>query len=252
MGGSLDESVQPVIASPGATSKIPKRKYVRKMKTQVTNVGGDLNGSVQTVIESADAKSKLPKRKYARKPKPPVLLEPLPRIQIKPVVDLAHTILNTDSGSANVDNPEHDTGNFVGSPARPSEELSNTTIQETVFMPRSANVDIPEHHADNFDRFIAPARPSEELPTDLISLITREFQSMHVRLESSNVLIRQTLVICRQTSKNMKTLFENESFDGFLSEFEIALPVTTIIQLQDLELRILNDDFRKSFVSLFI
>lgn len=80
----------------------------------------------------------------------------------------------------------------------------------------------------------------------------QEFKSMHVRLESSNALIRQTLEIYRQTSKNMKTLFETESSDGFLSEFEIVLPVSRIIQLQDLEMRVLNDDFKKSFVSFFL
>lgn len=88
-----------------------------------------------------------------------------------------------------------------------------------------------------------------EQQNGVMEYFKNQFRELNINVESTNALVRQTLVLHKQTSKNMKTYFENENFDGFLSDLDIMLPVSTETELRDLEMRCLNEDFRKSFVS---
>lgn len=98
------------------------------------------------------------------------------------------------------------------------------------------------------NNFVADGLPADN-DSEIMLFLRNEFQSLKIQLDSTNALLRQNLGLSKQNSKNMKTYFDNQSFEGFLSEYEIFLPVSSEIALRDLEMRILNDDFRKSFVS---
>lgn len=87
--------------------------------------------------------------------------------------------------------------------------------------------------------------------SELITYLSRELNGLKIEVQSSNALIRESLTLAKQSSKNIKTYFENQCFDGFLSAFDIALPVSTEVELRDLEMRCLDDEFRKSFVSFY-
>lgn len=82
------------------------------------------------------------------------------------------------------------------------------------------------------------------------SELKMEFCDLKMVVESTNAFVRQTLVLHKQSTKSLKTYFENENFDGFCSDLDIILPVSTEIELRDLEMRCSNEDFKKSFVSV--
>lgn len=167
-----------------------------------------------------------PKRSYVRKIKPPPLQEPLTKIFVAPEVNLAPKVLNSNNERIN------ECGYFEQESPQNSDDF----------------VELNMHHHSSI---VSQAEDSFNNETQLIKYLDKKFGQLKIEMESQNALVRQNIVLARQTSKNMKTYFENESFDGFLSDFDIVLPVSSEIELRDLEMRCLDDEFRKSFVRFY-
>lgn len=71
------------------------------------------------------------------------------------------------------------------------------------------------------NNFVADGLPADN-DSEIMLFLRNEFQSLKIQLDSTNALLRQNLGLSKQNSKNMKTYFDNQSFDGFLSEYEIV------------------------------
>lgn len=148
------------------------------------------------------------RRKYVRKIKPPELTEPLPRLKISPAVNL-------DAFPAIFDSTSLSPTNVDITIPRQNQEIFN----------ESFSTDAPQTdyitEVPLINNFVADGLPADN-DSEIMLFLRNEFQSLKIQLDSTNALLRQNLGLSKQNSKNMKTYFDNQSFDGFLSEYEIV------------------------------
>lgn len=83
---------------------------------------------------------------------------------------------------------------------------------------------------------------------DLKKFIKNEFQLQNAHMQSMNEMLRRNMVTTKLISKNLNTYFTNLNLN-YRDEFQDLLPVKTQEDLKSLNLRCLEDDFRKKLVS---
>lgn len=91
--------------------------------------------------------------------------------------------------------------------------------------------------------------PSDSDMSDITSFLNEKFAEISIQFQASNALLRQSIVIAKATAQNIKVFCQQENID-FLDDIDISLPVQSAAELQDLEMRCLDPDFRRKLVSI--
>lgn len=152
------------------------------------------------------------KRKYTKKFKPPPLEEPLIKICLTPVVNLESSFMP------------------------PNETSSISELTQGTSEPPQGTSKPPQWTTEE---------PSNTNLGTIMQYLESKLTAMQLEISSNNALVRHNIVLTKMVSKNIKTLFDNENFEGFLTDLDITLPVSTEVELRDLEMRCLDDEFRK-------
>lgn len=82
----------------------------------------------------------------------------------------------------------------------------------------------------------------------LMAFLNEKFFELDIQIKSTSALMRQGLAVARQTSKNMEKYFRDHDVD-FIDELDMSIPVKNSAELQDLDMRCQNIEFRRYFVS---